>query len=58
MPSVHAMCQQSRNFLRPIRGKREPVSNAAQEYRDLVLARDYLRLRTSIWRILITPNPA
>ena len=48
MPPVHAMYQQARNFLAAVRGEREPMCDAAQAYRDLELARDYLRLAQGV----------
>ncbi len=45
LPWVHAMRQQAINFIDAVRGTRSPMCTAHEAMKDLLVARDYLRLR-------------
>ncbi|HOE66641.1 MAG TPA: Gfo/Idh/MocA family oxidoreductase [Candidatus Hydrogenedentes bacterium] len=45
LPWVHAMRQQAINFIEAIQGKRPPMCTAQEAMKDLIVARDYIRLR-------------
>ena len=45
LPRVHAMKQQSLNFLAAVRGEVPPMTGAAEALSDLRIARDYIRMR-------------
>lgn len=45
LPWVHAMRQQAMNFVDAIRGKIKPPCEAPEAMKDLIIARDYIRLR-------------
>ena len=44
-PWVHAMWQQSRNFVEAVAGKRPTLCTAEDALEDLKLARDYIRIK-------------
>ena len=46
LPWVHAMRAQAENFLKAVRGEAPPTCDAAEALQDLIVARDYLRLKT------------
>ena len=45
LPWVHAMRQQAANFIKVIKGEMKPPCEAAEAVEDLVVAREYIRLR-------------
>lgn len=46
LPWVHAMRQQTRNFIAAVRGEMAPMTTAAEALEDLKVAREYIRLKT------------
>lgn len=46
LPWVHAMKQQAINFVSAIKGEAQPPCTAEEALQDLVVARDYIRLKT------------
>lgn len=47
LPWIHSMRQQAMNFLAAVRGDRPPMCTAQEAMADLLVARDYLRLRAA-----------
>jgi len=45
LPWVHAMRQQAMNFVAAVRGERKPPCAAHEAFEDLLVAREYIRLR-------------
>jgi predicted dehydrogenase len=46
MPWVHAMRQQAINFVKVCKGEMPPPCDAAEAVQDLVVAREYIRMRS------------